>query len=119
VHKIYQKYTENAVLIYAEKNLIQDYIYVNDVVKVLYYFMNRAPQSGIYEIGTGFARPLQAVVDAINKAVKPEQKLVLVYPKEETLVFQADLTLLRKYAYKQAFLALERGVKSFRMQAIY
>ena len=110
VHKVYQKYAENATLIYAEKNLIQDYIYVNDIVKVLYYFMSRAPQSGIYEVGTGFARPLQAVVDAINKAVKPEQKLILAYPKEEPLVFQADLTLLRKYAYKQAFWALERGV---------
>jgi len=77
--------------------------------------MNHAPQSGIYEVGTGFARPLQAVIEAINKAVKPEQKLVLEYQKEDSFVFQADLMLLRKYAYKQAFLALERGVKSFQI----
>jgi hypothetical protein len=65
----------------------------------------------MYEVGTGFARPLQAVVDAINKATKSEQKLRLEYQKEEPFVFQANLSTLRKYAYKQSFLMLEHGVK--------
>jgi ADP-L-glycero-D-manno-heptose 6-epimerase len=111
VHKMYQNSTENSTLFLAEKNIIQDYICVNDVSKLLYYFLNHAPQSGIYEVGTGFARPLQAVADAINKCVKPEQKQILVYQKEEPFVYQADLSKLRKYAYKQAFLTLEQGVR--------
>jgi len=111
VYKFYRYYTENVSKICVEKNIIQDYIYVNDVVKVLYYFLNHVPQSGIYEVGTGFARPLQAIVDAINKAKKTEQRIVLEYQKEDSIVFQADLALLRKYAYKQAFLSLEQGVK--------
>ncbi|MCL2167784.1 MAG: NAD-dependent epimerase/dehydratase family protein [Lentimicrobiaceae bacterium] len=111
VYKIYKKYTENATSIRVEKNSIQDYIYVNDVCKVLYYFLNHAPQSGMYEVGTGFARSCQSVVDAINKASKREQKLMFAYQKESNAVFQADLTLLRKYAYKQPFLSLEQGIK--------
>jgi ADP-L-glycero-D-manno-heptose 6-epimerase len=111
VYKIYKNYTENETVFLAEKNLIQDYIYVNDVCKVLYYFLNHAPQSGIYEVGTGFARPLQAIVEAMNKFAQPEQKQILVYPQEKPCVFQADLSKLRKYAYKQAFLTLEQGVK--------
>jgi len=112
VYKIYQKYAENVTEICVEKNIIQDYIYVNDVTKVLYYFLNHTPQNGIYEVGTGFARPLQAIVKAINKVVKPVELQVTSYElREEAFVFQADLALLRKYAYKQAFLSLEQGIK--------
>ena len=111
VYKMYKNYTENVSKISVEKNVIQDYIYVNDVCKVLYYFLNHAPQSGMYEVGTGFARPLQAVIDAFDKTLKPDQKLILVSQKEESVVFQADLAKLRKYAYKQSFLTLEQGVK--------
>jgi ADP-L-glycero-D-manno-heptose 6-epimerase len=114
VYKIYQNYTENRTIFLAEKNIIQDYISVNDVSKVLYYFLNHAPQSGVYEVGTGFARPLQAVIEAMNRFAEPDQKQILVYQKEEPFVFQADLSRLRKYAYKQAFLTLEQGVKMMR-----
>jgi ADP-L-glycero-D-manno-heptose 6-epimerase len=112
VYKMYKNFTENVAKIYVEKNVIQDYIYVNDVCKVLYYFLNHVPQNGIYEVGTGFARPLQAIIDALNKATKSKQKLTLEYRKEDPFVFQADLTLLRKYAYQQAFFSLEQGIKS-------
>ena len=95
----------------VEKNINQDYIYVNDAVKVLYYFLNHTPQSGIYEVGSGFSRPLSVIVDTMNKALKPEQKLVLEAQKEADFILQADLSKLRKYAYKQAFLPLEQGIK--------
>jgi len=129
VYKVYKKYVENCNLINIEKNVLQDYIYVGDVSKVLYYFLNHAPHSGIYEVGTGFARPVQAIVDAINKATKQKQitnyelrtaatlvansaKLITSYNLQgNEFVFQADLALLRRYAYKQAFLSLEQGVK--------
>ena len=121
VYKIYKSITEindcrdAACHVSTEKNIMQDYIYVNDVSKVLYYFLNHAPQSGIYEVGTGFARSLQAVVEAMNKATKSgfEKLQVTSYElRGDEFVFQADLALLRKYAYKQAFMSLEQGVKS-------
>ena len=115
VYKIYQKYAENAAEIYVEKSLIQDYIYVNDVTKVLYYFLNHTPRNGIYEVGTGFARPLQAVVEAVGRAagvrVTGDELRVTGGNLEECCIFQADLALLRKYAYKQPFLSLEQGIK--------
>jgi ADP-L-glycero-D-manno-heptose 6-epimerase len=117
VYKIYKKHVENYDFrrgainrASTEKNIIQDYIYVNDVAKVLYYFLNHAPQSGIYEIGTGFARPLQAVVDAFIKFRVSSFEFRV--SNGELQIFQADIAPLRKYAYKQAFLSLEQGVKS-------
>jgi len=112
VYKIYKKYRENVTKIEVENNIVQDYIYVNDAVKVFFYFLNHAPHNGIYEVGSGFARPLPAIVEAINKATKQKQKLVLEYQKETPVIFQADLSTLRKYAYKQAFSSLEQGVKN-------
>ncbi|MCL1850500.1 MAG: NAD-dependent epimerase/dehydratase family protein [Bacteroidetes bacterium] len=111
VYKMALNVTENKTMFFAERNIIQDYIYVNDVCKILFYFLNHTPQSGIYEAGTGFARPLQTVTDTVNKFAPQDKKLILVYPKEEPLVFQANLSKLRKYAYKQAFLTLEQGVR--------
>jgi ADP-L-glycero-D-manno-heptose 6-epimerase len=111
VYKICKKYAENELFFSVEKNVIHDYIYVNDVTKVLFYFLNHAPRSGFYEVGTAFARPLSAIVDAVNKAGKREQNLTLEYQKEEHFVFQAELADLRKYAYKQSFLPVEQGVK--------
>jgi ADP-L-glycero-D-manno-heptose 6-epimerase len=111
VYKMYLNTIENNTMFLAEKNIIQDYVYVNDVSKVLFYFLNHAPQSGIYEVGTGFARPLQAIIDAINKFTIPDKKQILIYRKDDSFVFQADLSKLRKYAYKQAFLTLEHGIK--------
>ena len=115
VQKMYQKCAENVTLIHAEKNVIQDYIYVNDVMKVLYYFLNHTPRNGIYEVGTGFARPLQAIIEAIRRVagvqVTSDELQVTGDKLEECFVFQADLALLRKYAYKQPFISLEQGVK--------
>ena len=112
VYKIYKNITEI-------NDVMHDYIYVNDVSKVLFFFLNHAPHSGIYEIGTGFARPVQAIVEAINKAMNPASPYpspltrnpIPDTPHPSTLIFQADLALLRKFAFKQAFLTLEQGVK--------
>jgi len=119
VFKFFQYYLNNEAALYPKSNIIQDYIYVNDAVKVLYYFLNHLPKSGLYEVGTGFARPLSAVVEAIHKRgnKKPHAAPSGLFGitkdlfAHEPIVFQSDLTLLRKYAYKQPFLTLEEGVK--------
>ncbi|MDR0206624.1 MAG: NAD-dependent epimerase/dehydratase family protein [Bacteroidales bacterium] len=114
VYKIYKKYAENVPFIDLDENIFQDYIYINDVVKVLYYFLKRTPKSGMYEIGTGFARPLQVVEAAVRKVLRvtsnelqeTSNKLQVTSDK-----LQADLSMLRKNAYQQAFLSLEEGIK--------
>jgi ADP-L-glycero-D-manno-heptose 6-epimerase len=120
VYKIYKEYVNSndcmgfTSHVSTDNTVIQDYIYVNDVTKVLYYFLNHAPKNGIYEVGTGFARPLQAIVDVVNKIANCELRItrdLLQSIGDELQIFQADLSLLRKYAYKQAFLSLEQGVK--------
>jgi len=121
VYKIYKNFTEindcrDAMhCISTEKNIIQDYIYVNDISKVLFYFLNHVPPSGIYEVGTGFARTLQAIVDTISRITNYELRISidkLQVACDKLLGFQADVSLLRKYAYKQPFLTMEQGVKS-------
>jgi ADP-L-glycero-D-manno-heptose 6-epimerase len=112
VYKIFKKYAENEFSTYVTKNIMQDYIYVNDVAKVLYYFFNHVPRNGTYEVGTGFARPVEAVEAAVVGALRKLRITNYELRNKEQVVFQADLTLLRKYAYKQAFLPLEQGVKS-------
>jgi len=120
VYKVYKNYSENNsgrnTINHISTGIIQDYIYVNDVSKVLFYFLNHAPQSGMYEIGTGFARPIQAVVEAVIKVAKsdPDKLRVTSYElrDDKCIFFQANLAPLRRYAYKQAFLSLEQGVKT-------
>jgi ADP-L-glycero-D-manno-heptose 6-epimerase len=111
LYRFYNNYIESGTIFRIHSNVILDYIYVNDVVKTLYFFMNHAPKSGIYEVGTGFARPLQAIVDTLHRTEKRSSQLIIEYQENEPLTFQADLSDLRKHAYRQAFLSLEEGIR--------
>jgi ADP-L-glycero-D-manno-heptose 6-epimerase len=48
----------------------RDFIFVNDVVDVMYYFMHNRNHSGIYNLGTGKARTFLDLVKATFKAME-------------------------------------------------
>jgi ADP-L-glycero-D-manno-heptose 6-epimerase len=98
--------------------MCRDYVYVQDVVRVLYWFMVHLPGSGVYDVGSGFARTEEAVARAIFHAMKQEP--VILYRTEQresgtgdNPIFQPDLSRLRRTGYKKPFYSIEKGVKSY------
>lgn len=98
--------------------LCRDYVYVKDVVRVLYWFMTHQPASDVYDIGSGFARTDLAVVHAIFQALRREPSIEFCENGPKTTssvdsVFLPDLSKLRRIGYKKDFMPVEKGLKSY------
>jgi len=110
---------------------LRDFIYVNDVVAVCYWFMERwasgvkstepavlSPQSGLYNLGTGKARSFNDLVSAIFTALGKKPNIEYVdTPADIRDKYQyfteADMNKLRNAGYKDEFYSLEKGVESY------
>ena len=123
VYKFYRqiKETGEAVLPKQEKEdgegVARDYLYVQDAVRVFYWFMLHRPANGVYDLGSGFARTDMAVMNAIFRALKLPPRIrcsttPAVNTDAMTASFQPDLRNLRHTGYKKPFFSVEKGVKS-------
>ena len=103
---------------YADGEQLRDFVYVKDVVRVIYWFMLHHPKSGIYNLGTGFARPFLTLAISTFKALKLEPVIEYVDIPEDIrdkyqYFTEADMSKMRQNGYKKPFYALEDGVKSY------
>ncbi|MEG1499177.1 MAG: ADP-glyceromanno-heptose 6-epimerase [Bacteroidales bacterium] len=98
----------------------RDFVYVKDVVEVLYYFVEhpQKDKSGIYNLGTGQARAFLHLVQATFKAMGKEEKIKYIDTPEDIrdkyqYFTQADMQKVRKAGYTKEFTSLEVGVKDY------
>lgn len=97
---------------------MRDFVYVKDVVNILYFLMHHRKDSGIYNLGTGKARTFLDLAKntfyALNKA--PEISFVPT-PEDIREKYQyfteANMNKLRSIGYSQDFYSLEEGVKDY------
>ena len=96
----------------------RDFIYVRDVMAVLFYFMRNRKTSGIYNLGTGKARTFIDLVHhtfrSMNKAVNIE---FIDTPEDIRDKYQyfteARMDKLRNEGYTAEFTDLETGVDEY------
>ncbi len=103
---------------YEDGKQLRDFIYVKDVVRVLYWFIQHRPASGIYNLGTGSARSFRALAAAVFRALHAEQQIeyidIPVDIRDRYQYFtEADITKMRSNGYRRPFTPLEQGVKSY------
>lgn len=96
----------------------RDFIYVKDVVEIMYWFFLNPGKSGIYNLGTGLARSWNDLARALFAAVGKEPKIEYIdMPealREKYQYFtQADMTKLRKAGCDYGFSSLEDAVKDY------
>ncbi|MCR4964587.1 MAG: ADP-glyceromanno-heptose 6-epimerase [Bacteroidales bacterium] len=97
---------------------LRDFVYVKDVVRVLYWFMNHHPQNGIYNLGTGRARSFQDLASATFRALKLEPSISYIdMPLDIRDKYQyfteARMSKMRSEGFKRPFYSLEDGIKSY------
>lgn len=104
---------------------LRDFIYVKDVIKMCYWFMDvgrqttvNRPQNGIYNVGTGKARSFNDLVNSVFSAL--QMKPVIEYiemPADINDKYQnfteANMKKLRTAGYSEPFFSLEDGVKDY------
>lgn len=104
---------------FADGMQLRDFVYVKDVVDVLYFMMHTKPQSGLYNLGTGKARAFLHLAKAVFKALEIPEKIEFVDTpidiREKYQYFtEANMTKLLQVAeYPAQFYSLEEGVYEY------
>lgn len=97
----------------------RDFIYIKDVIKVLYFFYkNTKKPSGIYNVGTGKARTFKDLATETFKALDLPPKVRFVdTPKDIRKNYQyftqADISKLKAAGYRSKFYTLEEGIADY------
>lgn len=99
----------------------RDFIYVKDLVNVLFFFMNNQKKSGIYNLGTGTARTFLDLVKATFKAMGVEENIGFIDTPEDIrdkyqYFTEARMTKLKEAGYSIPFSSLEDGITDYVQQ---
>jgi ADP-L-glycero-D-manno-heptose 6-epimerase len=114
---------------YGNGEQSRDFVSVEDVVAVNFFFLDHPQKSGIFNLGTGRAEPFNniavATINGLRRA-DGRPKLTLAELRDQGLLeyiafpdalkgkyqsfTQADISALRKAGYKKEFLTVEQGV---------
>ncbi|MBR1774793.1 MAG: ADP-glyceromanno-heptose 6-epimerase [Bacteroidales bacterium] len=97
---------------------LRDFVYVKDLVDVMYFFMVNKPKSDIYNIGTGHARSFWDLAKntfvAMNRNVNIEFISMPEDIRDKYQYFtEAKINKLRHVGYSEKFYSLEEGVKDY------
>jgi len=110
---------------YKDGEQLRDFIYVQDVIKIMYWMMEVVTResansltNGIYNVGTGKARTFKDLVTAIFESMdlKPEIEYIDTPPdiRDKYQYFtEADMHKLRDAGYGEKFFSLENGVSEY------
>lgn len=97
---------------------MRDFVYVKDVVNILYFLMHHRKDSGIYNLGTGKARTFLDLAKSTFYALNKDPEISIVPTPEDIrekyqYFTEANMDKLRSIGYSQDFYSLEEGVKDY------
>ena len=103
---------------YEDGMQLRDFIYVKDVVDVCYFLMHHRKNCGIYNLGTGKARPFVDLVNAIFKTLNLPSNIEFIDTPidiRDTYQYftQAKMDKLCNIGYPKPFYSLEDGVADY------
>ena len=96
----------------------RDFISVEDVAKVILFFMNHRSDSGVYNVGTGQARTYLSLTKAVFKSMNRMENIGFIDTPADLLgKYQyytcANIQKLRAIGYDESFLSLEDGIDDY------
>jgi ADP-L-glycero-D-manno-heptose 6-epimerase len=103
---------------YANGGQLRDFVYVKDVVNVLYHAYEHRIKSGIYNLGSGKARTFLDLAKATFSALSQEPKIEFIDTpidiRDKYQYFtEAKMEKLKATGYTKPFHTLEEGVKDY------
>ncbi len=103
---------------YPDGGQLRDFIWVDDCVDVVLWFLDRPHMSGLYNLGTGRARSFADLAAAVYRALGKEPRIKYVDMPLELrdryqYFTQADMTRLRAAGCEVPFTSLEEGVRRY------
>lgn len=103
---------------YADGMQLRDFIYVKDVVDVLYFLMQRKPVSAIFNLGTGEARTFSDLAGSVFRALDLPVSVEFIDTPEDIrdkyqYFTQAEMGKLKSAGYEFPFYSLEDGIEEY------
>lgn len=103
---------------YKDGGQLRDFIYVKDVVDVIYFLMHHRKDSGIYNLGTGKARAFLDLAKNTFKALGVQENIEFIDTpidiRDKYQYFtEANMSKLRSIGYTKPFTSLEDGVGDY------
>ena len=103
---------------YEDGKQLRDFIYVKDVLAVIYFLMKHKKDSGIYNLGTGKARSFLALANATFNSMDLDPIIDFVdTPTDIRDKYQyfteANMDKLQGIGYEQPFYSLEEGIEEY------
>jgi len=100
---------------YADGEQVRDFIYVKDIVEVIWWLVNHREVNGLFNLGTGQARTWKDLVNAVFAAMaKPTQIEYIEMPDELKDRYQyrtqASMDKLKQAGFSGELKSLEDGI---------
>jgi ADP-L-glycero-D-manno-heptose 6-epimerase len=112
--KLFRSHNPN----YTDGGQLRDFVYVKDVVEVCLFLMEKAPSSGIYNLGSGVARTFLDLAKNTFLNLGKEENITFVDTpidiRDKYQYFtEADMGKLIQAGYDKKFHSLEEGVSDY------
>lgn len=112
--RLFKSHNEN----YKDGEQLRDFIYVKDLLQLIFFLMKYRPDSGLYNVGTGKARSFYDLVSAVFAAMGKDKKIEFIDTPEDIrdkyqYFTEANMEKLREAGYTKAFTSLEEGVDDY------
>ena len=96
----------------------RDFVFVKDVCDVCFWLMHHRRNSGLYNLGTGEARPFNDLAKAVFTSLGKEENIQYIDTpidiRDKYQYFtEADMNKLRSIGYDKPFTSLEVGVGEY------
>lgn len=103
---------------YKDGQQERDFIYIKDVLDIIWYFIDDSSRCGIYNVGTGSARTWNDLANALFKAFNIESNIEYFdmpdkLKKQYQYFTQADLTKLKATGCDCKFTDIDDAVKDY------
>ncbi len=105
---------------YADGEQMRDFVYVKDVLKVIWFLYHNYEkvESGLYNLGTGKARPFNDLVKNVFKNVGKSLKINYIPTPEDIrdkyqYFTEANMDKLHNEGYDEKFYSLEEGIEDY------
>ncbi len=97
---------------------LRDFVYITDVVNVIWYLLSKPKVNGLFNVGSGNARSFKDLVTATFKAMNLETNIKYIDMPENIrdryqYYTQAEISKLRKAGYDQKMHTLEEGITDY------
>jgi ADP-L-glycero-D-manno-heptose 6-epimerase len=112
--KLFRSHNPN----FKDGEQLRDFIYVKDLIDVCAFLMEKTPQSGIYNLGSGKARTFLDLVTNTFKSLDLTPNISFIDTPEDIrdkyqYFTEADMSKLRLAGYTKVFFTLEEGVQDY------